>query len=363
MKLALRYFCCAILLAIPALLFASDNGSKALDTGWSVTGTVIAVDSKVSVIDISDSGHRHYTIQAGHALIYIGTRDAVIRDLHRGDEIQVYGRETGDGSVEARTIYKIVPETPASQTPLKKVKLAGTISRVSEARGRLDLKTESGPQSVLVDNSTEIFSTDNRKVDMHYLREGSIVRIEGLRSSKDEVIARIIRTEESLHSVQVRVIRATTAKKRQLAVSPVGKSAGFPALFDVKTGHKVTITKHGYGFAMDRIRIGDILIMEGKWNGPVFVAEKIMIDDGPSYANKGRNYQALNGKIRTVDAYMREFTLRAHDRDWKVYGDRARVWRNGEVVEFEELRQGVQVSVRGNIDGNEVDAERIEITR
>lgn len=169
----------------------------------------------------------------------------------------------------------------------------------------------------------------------------------------------------SFRLVEVRVVKDTTFFARTLRVAPLGRKDGTPDVFEVDVPRNADVIKHGRRISVHDVRTGDVIRAEGQWSGKKFVACGLIVNEGDSWLihDRDRDYRTIEGRIRNIDYLGRNFTLDSSNGSRTVYADRARVWRDGGIVNFDELLRGQTIWVRGNLDGHRIDAERIEISR
>ena len=165
--------------------------------------------------------------------------------------------------------------------------------------------------------------------------------------------------------IQGRVVKDTTFFGRKLRVTPVGSDQCLPDLFEVEVPRRAEVVKHGRKISVHEIRTGDAIRAAGSWRNPGFVAVKIQVNYGHAWSDydRGRVYRIFRGRIASIDPLGRRFALDTEAGERQVYAERARVWRADDLCGFDDLRRGAEVRVRGNADGNLIDAERIEIVR
>lgn len=210
----------------------------------------------------------------------------------------------------------------------------------------------------------------DKTIKLGDLRKGDVIRVFGRENEEHFLVAQKIykstpaadtETIGSAGEMKVRVVKEANLSNRKLTVSATANENGIPALFDVQISNDALVTKHGGSISVMQIRMGDIIDINGKWDGDTFDADRVTVNEGRDSFDRARNYQALTGQIHALDRDGLKFALHTSDGDLEIYADRARVWQNGDALSFESLKDGETVAIRGNVAGNRVDAERIEV--
>lgn len=358
--------CIAILLLIPAALFADSNRDR--DSSWNVTGRVISASNDDKILDIYDNTRRHCTVIIEHAKVYDSDREIRFREIHKDDLVQIYGQERQDGVIVARSIYRLDRKSNFYGDAAERVTIYGVVKKVDKEGNWLDLKVGRDTQRIKTARDTKVIALHDSRVDIGYLHKGDEVRIEGFRSGRDGIIASTIfagaGSDNFLRNVSVRVTRQTSIFDRRLRVTVMDRLRLLPDVFDIEVPKDIAITQRGRGLSVHDIRTGDILCMEGMLDNGIFTPMRILVNESEiAGVNFGRDYHALQGTIKKIDYTQNQFLLDAPHGYKTIYADRARVWIGPDVVNFESLHRGDEVMVRGNTDRNRVDAERIEIVR
>ena len=366
--LARLTLCIAIILLIPAALFADSNRYREHDSNWSVTGRVISAPNDDRILDIYDNIRRHCTVIIEHAKLYDTDREIRFREIHKDDLVQIYGQERIDGTIEARSIYRLDRKSNFVGDTAENITIYGVVKKVDKDGNWLDLKVGRDTQRIKTAHDTKVIAVRDHRVDVGYLHKGDEVRVEGFRSGRDVIIASTIfagaASDSFLRNVSVRVTRQTSIFDRRLRVTVLDHLRLLPDVFDINVAKETAITQRGRGLSVHDIRTGDILCMEGVLDNGIFTPMRILVNESEiAGVNFGRDYHALQGTIKKIDYTQNQFLLDAPHGDKTIYADRARVWIGPDVVNFESLHRGDEVMVRGNTDRNRVDAERIEIVR
>ncbi|MHB0999463.1 MAG: DUF5666 domain-containing protein [Armatimonadota bacterium] len=368
-----RFLCVLVLLAIPVSLLAASDRDYRDERGWNVEGTVISVDNNKKTIDIYDRSNKYYTIDADDATIYIEGKERSIRDIRRNERIRVYGQERSDRYVSARTIYKIDNDRDRDDDNWgqPRYQINGYIKKIEKNGTRIDLKTGNSSRKIIINSDTKIISDRGRNTRINDLDEGDLIYVVGYKGKGNDTVAIEIRpagrsgytNNRRDTQIQARVIRDTTLFSRTLRVADIRNDSRLPDEFDVDVDKDVRITKNGKSISVHDIRRGDYIRLEGYWNGSKYDANRITVnsDNQPSSDyDKGRDYRTLDGTIRSIDYREKQFVLSTDDGSRTVYADRARIWNDGDSDDFDSLRRGDKVRVRGNIRDKSVDAEIIE---
>ena len=237
---------------------------------------------------------------------------------------------------------------------------------------KIELSADGRKQKVRITRDTIVFCAMERRTKLSDLHKGDRVHVDGYQAKNNEIVATSItlyneRTSSDTHRedrmIQARVVKDTAFYNRTLRVTSTERNSRMPDVFSVKVPKGADVTRNGSGTSVHEIRTGDSVCLEGRWDGSTFTASRIQVNecDVIKEYDRGRDYRAIEGRIRKIDYRGNEFTLSTDKGELSVYADRARVWRDGDVRDFKNLNRGDVVYVRGNIKGDSVDAERIEV--
>lgn len=187
--------------------------------------------------------------------------------------------------------------------------------------------------------------------------DGVMAQVIRIRARRD------LRSTGRPDSFHARVLRDTSMTGSKLKVTPVSGNQRLADTLEIEVPRRTRVVRRAHRISVNDIRTGDVIYIEGCWLKPNFVAVRVDVNRGEAWEeyDQGRDYRRLQGRIQKIDYHACRFTLDTRTGSRKVYADRARVWRDGNVCNLEQLTCGDHVWVRGNIDGELVDAERIEV--
>ena len=254
------------------------------------------------------------------------------------------------------------------------VTISGSV-RTTDKHGRtIQLTIGSRTEKCRLADGFRVYS-GSRTIDIDDLRKGDYVRIEGYREKSNQFIALTIyagandsrRYDDRRYeaSIRARVVRDTSVFNRTLRVTALD-GGNYNDTFDLDVAKDARVTRRGRSISVHEIRSGDIVDASGYWQGSDFIARVVEVSEGYSPwqgDNRGRDYRTIEGVVQDgIDYRTMKFTLDNGPDKFKVYAESARVVRNGNTVDFREVRRDQVVTISGRLDGHTLYADHVDIS-
>lgn len=267
------------------------------------------------------------------------------------------------------------------------VSFSGSVTTTDKHGHTMQIEIGGRSQRFRLSNDVRVYS-GSRTIDLDELRRGDGVRIEGYRSNGNEFIGLTIYAGSNNYSndgyysrdgrrngqdsIHGRVVKTATIFSRNLRVEDLDWHGRGTRILEVDVQKDAQVLGRGRNISVHEIRTGDVINGQGTWTGSRFIADYLTVNEGYSAFPDNRDYrdnqgyrdsQTLTGIVQDVDYRDMHFTVDNGPDKFTVYAGNARVVRDGNNINFRDIRRGDEVTISGSFNGKRIDADHVDISR